>query len=158
MAKKSVLTKEVLESYVEANKKAEAIKNQITDRIDHVLSVICEAFGKKRRGYWYFYDAPEGQIGTLRLPIDDDDFIDYVAEDFPLIKNYLCDYGDSFPKRFLFMTDEEIISFIREETSRGETEKMKKAEKAEARKKSSAEKKQAVLAKLTKEERKALGV
>ena len=143
---------------------SDSYESRINSRIDEIIVLVHEAFGEETGNYnWYFSDADEGEMGTIVLPDSDEDCIYYYFEGSCKLASCkletdLWDYKNGIPKKFLFMKNEDIISYIREEIKQC---KKKTASKKEKAKKMAAEKKVAkekALSKLSEEERKLLGL
>jgi len=137
-------------------------KDKITNRMDEILTLILKAFGYPRKQiYWYFHDAPEGEIGILDLGHE---YIDWIIEDIKggIIENRYEDYRDSMPRIFLTMTDKQILDYIEEENRRSdEKDAAEAAKKAKAKKKAEVDEEKltaSARSKLTVAERKALGI
>ena len=129
------LQREDLEQYVYAKKTLGITEEKVFDRISEVIRVIHKSFGihlDNLVGWtWYFYDAIEGEVGTLRVDASEPDTvldfealdaeIEYVFEwwgnndnedrDVLSVREY--DYATSFPAAFLTMSDDEIVDFIK---------------------------------------------
>lgn len=81
-------------------------EEKIINRIDEVIRIICDHYGVKLET-WYFYDAPEGGMGTLYI----NDIIEFVLDtDLPLPS----DFSTYIPVDFLFISNDEIIKKLDE--------------------------------------------
>lgn len=160
MSKKStVLAREDTTAYVSAKNVFLAAKSKIVNRIDAVISLICIACDKPRgRGYWYFAGAEEGEVGNLEMPVGDEDRISYVFQDGPNLPSPVSDYDCGFPKKFLFMDDDEIIVSIQKDISHQERLDLEAKTKAQEAKSKRLLKKQEVLAKISEKDKKILGL
>jgi len=147
------LTKEDLDEYRKAETEFGKTKDRINSRVNQILNLIAKQFGKKVRN-WYYPDAAQGEVGNFNINYD----IDYVLDPSLNLDTHEWDYSNEFPVDFLTDTDDEIEKTVKKQikdTKRRMVEEKKK--KQERKERQSVGKKEA-LAKLTKEERKILGV
>lgn len=155
-----MITKKEWDKFQDLEKELAEITDKITDHITEVLHMLFEVYGSKL-DYWHFEDAPEGDVGTMQV---------FGGTIGPIVSHPIQEkivYKDNypatdFPVEFLFMSVDEIkkeITRDRDERRKAEEEKKKKAkEKREKRKAEKERLKQSAVQKLTKEERKALGL
>ena len=103
-------------------------------------------------------------MGTICLPDDDESQISYVYENKnqyskkKFLETSEWDYTLGIPKKFLFMTDEEITEYIEKQIERCAKKDAQKKSKREASKKEKEQKKQELLNRLSSEEKKLLGI
>lgn len=151
------LVKDIFDSY----------QNIIYNRITEVIDVIHKAFDLPLVAgtdyHWYFENADEGEMGDMYIPSDDEDEISYIYErtkyntsDTISNKNYNYTYG--FPKKFLFMKNEDILSHIQKETQICKEEEARKKEEQKERYKENKKKKEELMNRLSPEEKKLLGI
>ncbi len=142
------LTELDIEKYKSASSIFEGAKAKIETRVDEVIKIICKIFGSIPSSIPTPYYKDGSDEVEFRL----------TARGGRCTETDEWDYSYSFPRQFLFMSDDEIRSTIKKEIQDTEDnakkEKEKRLTKAEAKKKLKA----AVMKKLTKEEKKALGV
>lgn len=158
-----MITEQDIGVYKDASKAFEAAKATIVDRIDKVIKVVVKVFNKKI-SCWWLPNAREGELGDLDGCIvspdskDGWDEITFEMDSGRQMETDEWDYSYSFPRRFLFMNDNDIRSEIKAQIKQTEENAIKKKEK---RVQNSAEKKKLKVSaakKLTKEEKKALGI
>lgn len=155
-------TEKDIKNYLTAQAAFNTETQKFDNRVEHVLKVIAKVFSAKLE-YWYFHNAEEGERGTCRdyvlTSTDKWTEVDYILESKPkILSTGAWDYADGFPRMFLFMTDKEIEDFIKKEIKDEEKKAAdKKAKTAQSKKKKEAAK-EAALAKLSKDDREALGV
>lgn len=145
-----MLTKEKMEVYRSAESIFNREKQVILDEIDRVFSVIAKFFGGKVE-YWWFDGAAEGQVGEIDMCGDGSiSFCEVRGK----IKGNMEDYLNPLPGEFLYMTNEEIIASLQKDKEEEDARKIKKKSKQ----KEVLQIRKDALAKLNKEERRALGV
>ncbi len=152
------LTKDMIADYIIAKEVFGQIDAKLHDRITEVVRLVFDFFGAQF-DTWYFPNAAEGEVGTTRTDFtDDDDYLELIWEGGGTAK--LDDYfsGDGLPVRFLFMENDAILKFIQEDMAAEEDRKRKRNEAAKKRKIEKEQAKQAAMSKLTKAERKVLGI
>lgn len=143
---------------------SDSYESRINSRIDEIIGLVHEAFGEEAGSYnWYFSDADEGEMGTIDLPDSDEDCIYYYFQrpcnlTSDKLETDLWDYKSGIPKKFLFMKNEDIISYIREEIKQCEKKAARKKEKAKERAAAKKAAKEKALSKLSEQERKLLGL
>ena len=136
---------------------------KMTDRLDKVVNLVFNFFGKKV-GYWYFEDAAEEKCGTPRVYGEGDNRVieSLVFDPHPSgVCTIFWDYSQGIPLNFLFMNDDEIVDFLKDEKKREEEEKALKVEKkknAKERKLEEEREREELIRSLTPEQRKLLGV
>jgi len=162
----------IIEDYIYTRATLDIHKGKIVDEVDRVILALHEFF-KYHLDAWWFYGAQEGEIGDIPGNINDTDaWIDYEylrtsigKSPVKQLDTGISDYDSQFPVEFLFKTDNEIYKILQseiDEYKKEEAENIKKEEEKEDTKlKKSAYKKKIAKAarnKLTREERKALGI
>lgn len=151
-----MLTQKDIEAWKLAKATSDRLENAILDRITEIIKLLCKAFGAKL-DHWYFDDAPEGGVGTLDL---DYEFISYTASyttsagDAKLAK---YGYHNEFPTAFLTMSDTDIVDCVNNDIIR-QTEATKKLVKKSKTTIKKAKERAKVLAKLTAEEKRLIGI
>ena len=131
--------------------------------------VIHEAFGhenQEKEFYWHFHGAEEGEFGTLRIPPSDESELSYVYarnhnnKDYEnkFIGNSLWNYRDGFPLKFLFMKNEDIMSYVQRQNIECEEREARKKDKRKESLEASRKEREAIIKKLTPKERKILGL
>ena len=155
-----------------AKSNSDSYESRINSRIDEVIGLVHEAFGEETGSYnWYFSDADEGEMGTINLPDSDEGCIYYYLQISQLkilegsckltsnkLKTEIWDYKIGIPKKFLFMKNEDIISYVREEIKQCEKKVSRKKEKAKERAAEKKAAKEKALSKLSEQEKKLLGL
>ena len=149
-----------LEAYVALQKQANDMAWDIGNHLGEVVNSICDVFGVKHPDSIYFDDAAEGDIGVPRL---DRDFIEYIfwaeyGSANPDISTSETDFLESIPKEYMYIRLDQVKADVRRQIN---FDKDKKVEQEAKRAKASNKKKSiidAAKAKLTKTERKALGL
>ena len=161
------LSKHFIQQWEHAKSIASSYENLIHNRISEVLDIIHEAFELALVAgadyHWYFANANEGEMGDMDIPSDDESEISYIYNrtnhrSLDIISNENYDYKYGFPKKFLFMKNEDILSYIKEETHIGKEKKAEKKRKQKERSKENNKKKEELLKKLSPEEKKLLGI
>ena len=131
----------------------------MVEEVHRVLKVICEAFNRRQNFSFWFYGADQGEVGNF--PDMDEDVIQFESDGFPSIEysdEHSCSYGCEFPFYFLFKNEKEIREIIEGEIKAAKDGKEARKKKAKESRDKRMSEKAKVLKKLTKEERKALGV
>lgn len=157
------LLKEITDDYVEQLQRTRDIEEIISNRIDEVLKVIALCFRKKPLSCWWFPNTQEGGVGSIMDEYDSKfpDMIQFATDDGHDFDTYYSKgniYDYEFPSEFLYMTDEDIRNQILKEIELGKQEMINKKLKAIKSKEEKEKKKQKILNKLTKEERKILSL
>jgi hypothetical protein len=153
----NLYTKSNIAEYKKAEKALAKEQQKLEQRIQEVLNVISIFYNDSVKN-WYFPNAMEGEVGTCQ-DLDGDD-----EREISLTMNSLFElsfdgwnYNEGFPKKFLFMTDEEIFDFLNAEKELQDNKaKILKEKRLEDKKFNERLKKEA-LALLSKEQRKVLG-
>lgn len=156
-----MLTEKDIQDYKEAKGAADKAAGKINKRIEEVVRLIFKACGKKYSQFWWYPNASEGQAGSIGPEELSSDYISLEFDDWGKLSSfdtYCFDYRQGVPTQFLFMDDEAIIAQIKEEIEETEKRKKKRKETTLARKAEKAVLAKAAKEKLTKEERKALGL
>jgi hypothetical protein len=159
----SPLDRGVLRGFQVAKNYAAGFESAINGRIDQILKIIHDAFGLGSGDFnWYFHDAPEGEMGDIHIPQDDEDEISYFYENKNIgskdLETEFWDYKQGIPKKFLFMKDEEILWYVQEEIVQAKERAISRKAKAELGRTAKKRAKEAALKKLSPEERKLLGL
>ena len=149
------LTQKDITRYESALSMLDAAKDKIDDRVGEIIGLIHKIFKKDFNGCWWYPNAREDGVGEIDS-VDPDSFISFELQDHPSFDIY--DYSCSFTAIFLTMSDKEISNYIQAEIDQHQKQKEKEKRKREDRKNSKDTLKQQALKKLTKEEKKALGL
>ncbi len=158
-----MITEQDIGAYKDALEVFEGTKETIVDRIDEVIKVIAKVF-KRRVSRWWFPNAREGGLGDFDSRIvrphhkDGSDEIDIERSSGGCMETDEWDYTYSFPRKFLFMNDNDIRAEIKDQIKKTEESATNKKEK---RVQNSIEKeklKASAAEKLTPKEKKALGI
>ena len=146
------MDKRIIEDWKELRNKADALEDQITDRIQNILQLICMHFKAKYDTFW-FHDAQEGELGSLSQALETDQITYHLeaTNKSKLDHKSLWDYAESIPLEFLFMTNDEIIEYLNNESIILKEKEKEKKIKAEQRKKSKIVKEQEARKKLYEE-------
>jgi hypothetical protein len=172
MKMKLKMEKGDIKSYLKAVASVEVLEKPMIDRIDYIIKTIFKAYGKKFE-CWYFYDANEGEVGSLSKYLNvQNGWIEYVSEPCREMP-YLAEDGsewdlhDTFPLEWLHEEFETALvvgknHFTQVEKEKKQAEKEKKQKMRDAVEALKATKKAKAIKsakdKLTKEEQRALGI
>lgn len=162
------ITKTDLDEYWRLSMLAGGYSGKILDRITYVLRTIFKEFGTEL-DYWYFCGAEEGEVGNLDAHLDKNSVSSFMTftkgpyeggEMFAKLNDGTCaEFGYEFPTRWLYEDFEDELSrgvaIVKQEELDEEKEK---AEKKAAKKATKEKLKASAAAKLTADERKALGL
>lgn len=159
LAKHRKLDKSIISDLKEAKKALGIIEGKVFDRIDYILHFVFETFDNTLHN-WYFEDANEGGMGNLYM---DKDWIYDIFTDATCQNNMVMflkdgkqyEYDGIFPSRWLFEDFEEEVLQGKQAWIDEQEAKKKKSKKAKETRNA---KREEVLNKLSKEERKLLGV
>ena len=152
------MTKEIVADYMKAQEVFEAFEGKIQDRITEVLRLVFDFFGA-HLDTWYFPNAAEGEVGTMQGVLAEDDFLELIWEGKGTRTGKLYDYlCGSLPVKFLFMEDDAILKLIQKDIAAREDKKKKNDEAVKKRKIKKEAAKISARSKLTKAERKVLGI
>ena len=159
----------MLQEWLKASKEVAALQNKVEDKITKIIGIICITFGQKL-DTWYVSGAAEGEVGNLSSCFYDEWVQDLTIETKGSYKSRVIidkdgvetELDNGFPMRWI----EADLADVKEELVKGrglleEREakaNFEKAEKAKAKKAEKEAAKTEALKKLTKEERKALGL
>lgn len=116
---------------------SDPMEEEVLDRISHVIQKICDVFEVKLNT-WFFDDAEEGDIGSVKNNINSTEVGDYVIclyeqnnVDFVILDKdgKERDLSDQFPRRWLHEDfEEELIEgkklFLKKERERKEKQKL----------------------------------
>lgn len=152
----------VLSEYYGARKLHDKALRALDTKTQRIVDVIKRVF-KRKSSAWWSYAYYEGDNVSLPENIEKNDDGDW----FPVHISEECDtgecyYNEGFPVKFFDMTDEEIATQLRNEIA-AVKDKVAKEREAEVKRQEAKNVKKnalkiAAVQKLTKEERKALGV
>jgi len=152
----NMITPEKIEEFKAAQAKLATISDEINIRVQEIIILIHKAFDKKfTPGWWYPNDSE--YCSDLDTDYDEEE-IAFELSNYKNFQTHIWDYSTGFPKKFLFMTDQDIIWQIEKDIKETEQKAKEKKEKAAARKKKKADLAKKAKAKLSSEERKALGI
>lgn len=93
----------------------EQVAEKMSNCVHNVLILIHKAFGKKCSSWW-FANAREGEVGAICLDelLDKDGDISYTLGSCDgTMVTWNWSYEESFPRRFLLMDDDQILSEIK---------------------------------------------
>lgn len=151
-----VLTQEDINRYKKAKNDFDTLSGQIDDRVDEIIKLIRKCFGVTTRFSWWFEGAEEGEAGIIKMYPHGIDFnIDPYSDK---MQTWDADYANWIPLEFLTMTDEQIESEIKKDIKETKEREQAAKEKKIKAKTEREKKKKEVLNKLTKEEKKILGL
>lgn len=149
----------VLEDYYSVREKHDEALGKLETETQRIVTIIKKIF-KMGKDVWWAYNYYEN-AGPLPRPLEDNKttfpiFIEGEADSGE------WDYSNGFPVKFFDMTDQEIIDYLQKEIAKNMEREAKEIElqkkKAELRKKKKAKLIETAAKKLTKEEKKALGI
>ncbi len=148
-----------LDAYKAIQDQANSMAWEIGNHLGEVVNAICDVFGVKHPETIYFDGAEEGDIGIPKCYSDSISYVFYVhSGPSPDISTSYYDYGSEIPKDYMYMTLDEVKADVQRQI---DEDNKKKEERKAKRAKASAKKKaliDAAASKLTKAERKALGL
>ncbi len=154
-----MLTKQDIKDYQEALDRFATLESKIIKRIDEVIRIIAEAFAVKHTSFYWCSNREEENV-----PIDlSGDCVDYIivadkGKSYPNLSTDYWNYGDSFPVKFFFMKDSEILEELKTEIEKDKVLQEVKKKKQKQSKENKEITKQKALKKLTAAEKKALGI
>lgn len=157
-----IIMNKILEEYYTIREQHDEVLEKLEMETQRIVNVIKSIFKSRnsKNGWWsfkYYHDSDDDS--PLPKKLDGDCFEIYIDAD--------CDsgkwsYNEGFPIKFFDMTDEEIKNHIQKEidcfSKKEEKRKELEKKKREERKLKVQELKNSASQKLTKEERKALGL
>lgn len=162
-----MIAKEQWEKLEQLKSAANTIEDEIESHMTEVIRAYIEIYNGKLNT-WYYPDAPEGGMGTMRCNFGTIDIILELKKGIDRDIKYIthdgegCDLTCDFPQEFLFMSVKDVTSLLRQEREdyilEEESLKVKRKEQREARKVKKAALKESAKKKLTPEEAKALGI
>lgn len=128
------MDKEYVDKYNTLFEQVNSMENEINDRIDEILRLICKHLGPKYRTF-YYCDAPEDGIGSLHNAMKHGDSIYYILECKGVEKLSINGkfYGNSMPKDFLYMSNEDICKYLDQEVAIHQENLYRTLEKARER-------------------------
>jgi hypothetical protein len=163
------IDKSDIDQYWSYLNKASAYGNKIEERCDYIIRKIFISCGGGVE-YWHFNDAPEGDQGSLHRALDADsvsnftvETLRYYDEDHQLLARLddgsLVELYNGFPLRWLYEDFEDELDRGKKRYEKEQLDAAAKNKEEKAAKKREKEKlKVSAAAKLTEEERKALGL
>jgi hypothetical protein len=154
-------TEEDIVAHQAANQAMSECNKKLNERVTEIVNVIAEAFGKKKNPGWHWLDDGDGDSGPSTYDLYNNDHETQVSFCMPHGGKYETDswdYSQGFPKKFLFMKDEDIKAHILKEIEKTAQNKQKKLEQTLLAKEKKTNIAKKALEKLTPEERQALGL
>jgi hypothetical protein len=162
----TIINQTDIDEYWRLHRETGVAGGKIEKRIEYVLRRIYQEFDAEI-DYWYFSDAPEGDVGSLHKALGQQDVTNYIIEPMTYGKEMViklddgkyAEFGYGFPIRWLYEDFEDELT--RGKVAHEQEELDKKAAKAAARAARKAAKerlKASAASKLTTEEKKALGL
>jgi hypothetical protein len=154
----------LLREYYEIRDKHDLLMSRLGDETSRIVKVICKVF--KEKNYWWSFKYYESESDDAPLPQEINKDTEY-GNSFLIHISRKCDsgrwvYNEAIPIKFFDMSNEEIEKYIKLEIEEVEEEEQKeldvKAKKKEEKQAKKNALKQTAIEKLSKEERKALGV
>ena len=150
----------VLENYYKAQEEHDNALSALDKQVERIIKVLCKVFKKNRTDIWWAYDYYEND-DPMPMPekVTNDSFPVYIDS---RMYTSIWEYSGGIPVKFFDMTDKEIEEYIKteiaEDNAREEERKRKEQKRAEEKHLKDKTLKESALAKLTTEERKALGI
>lgn len=150
----------ILENYYLAREKHDRALEELDKEFERIVEVIRKFFNQHSRDFWFSYRFYEdGEQQPLPTRVDSGVFKCYMGGN---CANDAWDYSQGFPVRFFDMTNQEIATYLEDETDKAKKAKEKKnlalRTKSEAKRLKKAKVLEEAKAKLTPEQIKVLGL
>lgn len=155
-----MLLEEDIKRFLNVEKEYNIWVGIIEKRFFEIVDIVLECFGYSEEDVSYWFGDYDSEIeGHIDLSYKDLSYCIYFRDDVckDLQTDYY-DYGQDIPIEFLTMSDEEIRTKVKNEIRKTKEKEEEKKAKAKANRENKKLKRQEALNKLSKEERKLLGL
>lgn len=155
----SEITEALLKEHEKAVEAAGAIADRVAERMREIYELVWRVHGWNEKRGWYMW-FPGDNWEHAGEPDFSAEWIQVALDGLHGVPDLVwgTTFCDGFPRRFLFMNDEEIKAEVEAEIKDELEAARKKKETAEKAEQNRASLKKQAAAKLTKEERAALGI